>query len=370
MMMNPQLAAGAYASLGESIQLAADQESAALMSVGKMMQDVSNENIKFLTQQNNVAQGTLQPFITAGQHGMDSLNNILGVNGTQAQQTAYQNQYNAAVNPLNAQNQQFQNGVNNAVNQYGQQINSAITGFNKNLQDPNQLFDNTLNSIVNSPATQNAINSSLKYGIQSAQNSAAATGMLNSGRTMAQLEQLGQDTSNQQYMSLLQSALPAVMGAYGTNVGAQTSALQGQLQGAGAALNANIQGQAVPYAANASAYQQNVGQTQQSLLNLVGQGASTAGQAAQTAVNFGNDVSGQKTQGAAALGNAQIQASQVEGQGLISQSNLLLQAAMSGIPYGGVSGGPTNAAVGGSGGLGQGIGSILGGIALGSLAMI
>lgn len=213
MAKGQNLVSGAYAGLFETLERTANVTMSYNRQAADILENISKENIKYLEKQSAVAQANLAPFVAAGREGAEHLETLLGFNGMQAQQ------------------------------QY-------------------------MNQIMASPY----VTASIRLGQQAVQSSAAAKGMLDSGRTMEQLFRVGQDVGSRE-ISNVQNALLAM-----------------SQQGAGAAAGvANL------------AYQQ------------------------------GQDVTGQKTYGAEAQAGALIKNAQVYSDSQNAIANLQMQAALQGL---------------------------------------
>lgn len=210
---NRQLVSGAYAGLFETLGRTAREQMSYNTQAADIMTQVSKDNIKYLERQSAIAQANLAPFVEAGKKGSQYLETLLGFNGAQAQQ------------------------------QY-------------------------MDQIMSSPY----VTSSIKLGQEAVQSSAAAKGMLDSGRTMEELFRVGQDVGSREIAS-----------------------------------------------------------TQDALLKMSGQGANAAAGVANLAYQQGKDVSEQNTMGAEAQAGALIKNGQIYADSENAIAGLQMQAAMQGL---------------------------------------
>lgn len=214
----------------------------------------------------NDVKANYQPYMDAGTAALGSYQNI--ANGIAGQ-----------VNPI--------------INQMGTTVNSMnpIVG---------QLTSSNLNDYQESPG----YDFRMQQGEKAIQNSAAATGTLDSGATLKALEQYGQDYGTndyQTYLGNLQNQLTAV----NTQLGAQGNYLNSTINGADASLNAYSPLISTGYnAANASAQTGMQAAAQQGSY-IAGAGATTASgmqatanslaNAGQNWINIGSAVAGAAT---------------------------------------------------------------------------
>lgn len=105
----------------------------AISNAASIQMQMARESIEFQKEQNQIARATLAPFVEAGQAGTEQLQNLLGINGVQAEQEAAQ-------------------------------------------------------AVLQGPVVQESI----QQGISALERSAASRGGLNSGRVAAALQQFGQ----------------------------------------------------------------------------------------------------------------------------------------------------------------------------------
>lgn len=210
---NSMLVRGAYAGLLETLGRTASVSMDYNNKAADILEAVSKDNIKYLEKQSAIAQAQLAPFVEAGKKGSQYLETLLGFNGMQEQQ-AYMNQ------------------------------------------------------IMASPY----VTSSIKLGQQAVQSSAAAKGMLDSGRTMEQLFRVGQDVGSRE-----------------------------------------------------------IAKTQEALLAMSGQGANAAAGVANIAMQQGQDVTNQKTYGAEAQAGALIKNAQIYSDSENAMAGLQMQAALQGL---------------------------------------
>lgn len=210
---NSMLVRGAYAGLLETLERTANVSMDYNNKAAEILKQVSVDNIKYLERQSAVAQAQLAPFVEAGKKGSQYLETLLGFNGAQEQQ-AYMNQ------------------------------------------------------IMASPY----VTSSIKLGQQAVQSSAAAKGMLDSGRTMEQLFRVGQDVGSRE-----------------------------------------------------------IANTQNALLQMSQQGSNAAAGSANIAMQQGQNVANQQTYGAEAQAGALIKNAQIYSDSENAKGALQMQAAMQGL---------------------------------------
>jgi hypothetical protein len=181
------------------------------------------------------------------------------------------------INFLTQQSQQAQATLQPFI-QMGQQGASALSGLlGIGSATQNGQQQTALNNMLNSPMIQ----SQLQFGTEGVTNQLAGQGLTGSGAAMKQLQSYGQGIAANQ-----------------------------------------------------------IGTYQQGLASLVGMGQQAAGQSANLSNTLGTQVADQNTQMANTQSNALLNIGQVEAQGVMSQAQMSLQAAMGGFGSSG-GGGPS-----------------------------
>jgi hypothetical protein len=352
-MINSQITDAMNGIIG-AIDTAAGEYGAATQKVTQMAQNIDAENVSYLQQTGTQAQQIMQPYITMGQQGAGTLDNVLGVNGSGAQQSAIQSMISSG--NMTSQNMQtlssiFGNSGGNPFSSvmqnltgmanYGQATSNIL---NANPVDyANQLTQagvnnaqNATNALSNNSVVQQELGQMTSLGQRATQNSAAANGMLNSGNTLSALYNQGEATAGQYLLPQMTSLANTVMGntnSAGNAMLGQQGSLANQIVGSGTSLANQLANTMVT--SNTGMAQNILSNTTSGLSSLAATGQQAAGTSASVLGNLGAAVTGQNSQMANTISNATMANAQNMGNAAIAGAQMQLQLAQMSSPMGG-----------------------------------
>ena len=330
-----------YDGIASAIAQGAGVQAAAINRASDIAKETAEKNIAFLTEQSAIARDDLAPFREAGVNGVNGVYDLLGMNGSEAQQAYITGLVNSGsqmaqptIDLLNSWNQ-----ANNPLNQLpglvdytGQVVGNPVAPTSPDIPEAMK-YDQIVNEVYNNQNIKNALDQEIQYGMRGMNNSIAAQGMQGSGRQLEQLQNYGQDRAAGRYADFTKQAadystsayggqIQGILGKYNTQAGIYGQELNSSTaqknnmlaQGMGAANSA--------YGVNTSSlanlfgnsYQSSVGSVQQSLLALVGSGQNAANSTANNANALGQNVSATNQWGGEAQANAALQYGQVMAQ--------------------------------------------------------
>jgi hypothetical protein len=296
------------------------------------MNAATDVSVKYLEDQINKGQQYLTPYRMAGSNSFQTFQDFLGVNGAARQATQMQNIMQPALEQMSQYGdkmmasstmQSLLQGIAPSFDPSEYLKNFDTNTFEKQLTDT---AGGAAGSFMNSDIVKQSMDYMKQQGMDQIQNSAAAKGMLNSGRTLEELNKQGQGLAATNVLPYIQQITSQIIGSgsqlEGQKLGAYSSLYNQQLQNQTQIANTYAGGM---MQAGASVANNSISNVQNGLASLIGQGTQAALGAANLAQNQANIGSGYQYQTGVRNADADVAAGKAQSDAINAIAQIQFQ---------------------------------------------